>query len=115
VPGFGGASAVYQLTSAGDIMATGPNSNTASDVGDWLAPKSGMGSFQVFGTLVSTTTPCGSGTMGTWLDLSTNQTWAVGRGGPSGTVSCTFNIQIRNSSNPSVILGTAQIFLQATN
>jgi YD repeat-containing protein len=112
--GFSGGSAIYQLTSAGDIMVTQPTSSTAIDGGDWLAPKSGMGSFQVMSTQVSSSA-CSSATHGTWLNLSSNQTWVVGRGGPSGTTACTFDIQIRHSSNPSVILGTARIGISITN
>jgi hypothetical protein len=112
--GFSGGSAIYQLTSAGDIMVTQPTSSTAIDGGDWLAPKSDMGNFQVMSTLVSSTA-CSSATHGTWLSLSSNQTWVVGRGGPSGTTACTFDIQIRHSSNPSVILGTARIGISITN
>jgi chitodextrinase len=115
VPGFNGSSAIYQLTTAGDIMVTQPTSATAIDGGDWLSPKSGMGSFQVMGTLSSGSGPCSSATMNTWLNLTTNQTWAVGRGGPSGNTACAFDIQIRHSSNPSVILGTAHISISATN
>jgi YD repeat-containing protein len=114
IPG-GGPSAIYQLTTAGDIMVTQPSSATAIDGGDWLAPKIGMSGFQVFATLAPGSAACGSGGMGSWLDLTSNLTWAVGRGGPSGTTACSFDIQIRNSGNPSVILGTARIGLSATN
>jgi chitodextrinase len=115
IPGFNGSSAIYQLTTAGDIMVTQPTSATAIDGGDWLTPKSGMANFQVMGTLASGSGACSSATMNTWLNLTSNQTWAVGRGGPSGTTACTFDIQIRHSSNPSVILGTARITISATN
>jgi len=110
----GGTTATYALTSAGDIMASPQTSPTPTDVGDWLTPKSGMGNFQVRATaLVST---CSTGTMGSWLNLSANQTWTRQvLGGPGSVASCTFRIEIRNSSSPSVILGTADIQLVAQN
>jgi hypothetical protein len=94
-------------------MVSQPTSSTVIDGGDWLSPKSDMGSFQVMSTLVSGT--CSSATHNTWLNLSANQTWVVGRGGPSGTTACTFDLQVRHSGNPSVIVGTARIGISITN
>jgi YD repeat-containing protein len=111
--GFSGGAAVYQLRSTGDLWASS-SSATVTDVGDWLTPMSGMSNFQVMGTLVSGTA-CSSGTMNSWLSLGSHVAWAMGRGGPSGTSSCTFDLQIRHSSNPTVILGTARIGLTITN
>jgi hypothetical protein len=113
VPGFGGGFAVYQLDHLGDIKTSQPTNSQEIPQGEWIAPKSGMGNYQVRGTQVSGT--CGSNN--TWLNLGVNPgpTWGVGRGGPSGTVACVVDIQIRETSNPSVILGTARISLQFTN
>jgi YD repeat-containing protein len=114
IPGLNGSSAQYQLSNTGDIMTTQSNSATLIDVGDWLVPKTGIGSFQVMATLVSSSA-CSFGTMNTWLNLSSSVGWVVGRGGPSGNTGCTFDIQIRHSSNPSAILGTARIIITASN
>jgi YD repeat-containing protein len=107
-------SAVYQLRASGDIWASGTPSSTVTDVGDWLAPKSGMGSYEVNATALSGT--CTAGPMGaaTWTSLSADVAWAIGKGPPAGSASCTFDLKIRHTSNPSVILGTAQIALTIT-
>ena len=116
IPGFNGGAALYQLNPSGDILTTSPSSGTLGDVGDWLAPKSGMGSFEVFVTLFSGASGSCGGQVNTWVSLgSGTPTWAAGRGGPSGTTSCTFDIQIRHTSNPSVIIATARIGLTINN
>jgi hypothetical protein len=97
----------YQLRSSGDIWS----GSGSADTGDWLSPKVGMSGFQAMATPVSGT--CGSGSMTTWLAIA-DVSWGIGKGQPAGTVSCTFNLQIRHTSNPSVIQGTAQIVLSVT-
>jgi YD repeat-containing protein len=111
--GSGGGAAVYILKSTGDLWGTS-SSTSVVDFGDWLVPKSGMGQFEVYATLVSSTA-CSGGPMNTWTSLGGDVTYSAGRGGPiSGVTTCTFNLQIRHSSNPSVILATAQIALTAS-
>jgi chitodextrinase len=105
---FQGA-AVYQLRSSGDIWSG--SSTSVTDTGDWLAPKTGMSSFQVRATPVSGA--CTSGTMNSWLSIS-DVSWSVGKGPPPGQATCTFDLQIRHTGNPSVILGTARIYLSIT-
>jgi chitodextrinase len=118
IPGFNGGAALYQLNPSGDILTTSASSGTLGDVSDWISPKSGMGNFQAFATLVSgpgASGGCG-GTLNTWVSLgSGTPTWAAGRGGPSGSTTCVFDLQIRHSADPSVILGTARITLTITN
>jgi chitodextrinase len=110
----GSATAVYVITNAGDILTSGATSNTNSDTGDWLTPKSGMSNYQARATPVSGT--CGGGTMNTWITLSGSPAWAKGIGGPvAQTVSCSFTLEIRHSANPALILGTAHIALSARN
>ncbi len=108
------STATYVLSGAGDIIIS-PTFNSGSvDVGDWLVPKSGMGNFEVRATPGSGT--CQGGTFNTWTSLGTSQAWASVAGGPSPrSASCSFTIQIRKSSNPGVILGTATISLSASH
>jgi chitodextrinase len=118
IPGWNGGAVQYYLTSGGDVLASSASSSVPVDVDDWLAPKSGMSGFQVFATLVSlsgTSNACGS--FNTWIGLTASSSigFGVGRGGPSGTANCTFDLQIRHTSNPSAILGTARIVLTFRN
>jgi YD repeat-containing protein len=106
-----GGAAVYQIRSTGDIWASG-TTTTVGDVGDWLVPKTGMAGFEVRALPVSGA--CTSGTFTTWLSPSNEPSWSVGRGGTAGVSSCTIDVEIRHSGNPSVILGTARIFLTMT-
>jgi YD repeat-containing protein len=117
LPGFGGGSALYQLNPSGDLLTTSASSGSLSDVGDWLAPKSGMGNFEVFVTLFSgPSSNCGGTGVNSWVSLgSGTPTWAAGRGGPSGTTTCQFDLQVRHTGNPSVILATARITLTISN
>ena len=100
----GSPQAVYVLSSSGDILASPPTSIPPVDSGDWLAPKVGMTNFQVLATLVSGS--CGTGSFNSWLNISNGPSWSrVGIG------TCVLNLQIRNTADTSVILGTAQITL----
>jgi hypothetical protein len=55
-------------------------------------------------TLVSGS--CGTGSFNSWLNISNGPSWSrVGIG------TCVLNLQIRNTADTSVILGTAQITL----
>jgi YD repeat-containing protein len=111
----GGTTATYSLTAAGDIAASQATSSATIDVGDWLAPKVGMSGFQARATL-GASGPCSSGPMGTWVGLGSAVTWTRSVSGPLGSsLTCVFTLEIRHSSNPSVILGTAQITIVAVN
>lgn len=105
----GTATAQYSLTNLGDIVATG-GTNTTSDVGDWLTPKTNIGSFSVYATVVSGAVS--SGTTGAWLNLATTRTWTVSRTAAGGTTTTVLDISIRSDSD-GVTRATARITLSA--
>lgn len=95
---------VYMLQSTGDIFHSTPTGTPPVDSGlDWLSPKVGMASFEV---RASSPSNCTLGTYNQWLSLSSSPNWSRVNVG-----TCTFTMQIRHASNPSVILGTATITL----
>jgi chitodextrinase len=111
----GGTTATYSLTAAGDIATSQATSPATIDVGDWLAPKVGMSGFQARATL-GASGPCSTGPMSTWVGLGSAVTWTRSVSGPLGSSqTCVFTLEIRHSSNPSVILGSAQITIVAVN
>jgi len=84
------ASASWTLESDGDIAKTGAG---AGDIGDWIAPKGAApGSYECRATLNSGDTP--SGTLGSWLALTSNRTWSHTTSGP-GVLTCELLIEIR--------------------
>ncbi len=71
------ALAQFELTSGGDIRATG-GTNTVNDIGDWLAPKAQMDQFEC--RLVQNSgTALGGAALSTWLNLGTTRTWTLAR------------------------------------
>lgn len=71
------ALAQFQLESDGDIGATG-GTNTVSDIGDWLAPKTNFSDFEC--RLVQNSgTALGGAALNTWLNLGTTRTWTLAR------------------------------------
>ncbi len=105
----GGATAQFELTSAGDVRMTNGN-NSVVDVGDWLAPKTNMAGFDCMLTLNSGTSPTGSA-LATWLNLGTTRNWQITRGGSGvNTNNCT--VQIRNAVSLTV-LDTATVLMTA--
>jgi chitodextrinase len=108
----GGTTASYSITSTGDLLHSQPASQANADYGDWLSPKVGMSGFQVYVTVDSN--PCSSGTFNTWLNLSATQTFTRSVTGTRGaTQQCNITLQIRHSSNPSVILATGHVAITA--
>jgi hypothetical protein len=104
------STALYILTADGDIRVSDVVGSGTSDVGDWLTPKSGMSSYQVRGTHG---TPACNGPSGTWQSLSSANVWYITAGHPNTYAYCYVFIEIRHSSNPSVILDSAWITLAA--
>lgn len=104
------ASVSYSLQSDGDIEKEEGLGNN-SDIGDWLAPKSGMGNYEVRATEVSgfVTVPTSSA-VDTWLSLGTTRTWYKESG--SGLKEVVLLIEIRPAGGGAV-LDSATITLQA--
>jgi hypothetical protein len=105
--GFRSATAGYRLTSAG--LAQVLVNITYTTVETWCTPTSEAGNYEVLATLVSGNTP--SGTLGSWVALSTSQEWALSRNVPQNA-SCIFTVQIRRTGTVTV-LATATIELEA--
>lgn len=107
ITGAAVAQAHYQLQSSGDIMASMSASTALEHVGDWLSPKSGMSNFQVR----QASGNCAGVAVGSWV---ASGNWLVTANSPQTIATCSMTIQIRAVSNPSEILGSAFITLQAT-
>lgn len=112
----GAGTASYSLTSGGVIMASQAKSPAITSVGNWLSPQTGMSGFEARATLNSSS-PCAGSALGSWLNLGSTLTWTVTNSGTfmGSSASCAFKLEIRQASNPGVILGTAQIAVVAVN
>jgi hypothetical protein len=106
----------YGLTDLGDI--TNRLDNVSSDVGDWLAPKIGMGGYEVQATQVSSTVrrpnyTAGSASFAKFIRLDTTREWKLSAtvGEPSQTVELAIEIRDRNSHET---LAIATIVLDST-
>jgi hypothetical protein len=102
------ASASIEFQSDGDIITVGDLGSV--DEGDWISPKaSAPGSYEIRATLVSGDTP--SGTLGSWLALTSNRTWTNNKPGAApGVRSCQLTIEIRLGST---VLDTTTVDLYA--
>jgi hypothetical protein len=104
--------AVYVLTSAGDIITSDAVGNGTSDVGDWLSPKSGMSNFQVRATAGNCIGPA----LNVWQPLSGSPNWHITAHTvqPHNYAGCTATLEISAIANPGVILATWGISLNAS-
>ena len=76
----GSASVSYRLTSTGDIEWISSMFGT-QDIGDWISPKSGApGLYEVRADLALGSGALTSGTLGSWLALTSSRTWTLERG-----------------------------------
>ena len=108
---FGTATATLTAESDGEVSGVG---STGLTTPDWwsAAPDVGVGAdYEIRATLLSGTTPT-SGTLGTWLSLSSNRSWSMVRS-TDGTSSCSLTIEIRDTAT-STVQGTATWSLSAT-
>jgi hypothetical protein len=111
----GDAQAVFQLTSAGDIVRTTDGTNVTADAGDWINPKVDMALYESRFDLLSGT--LSAGTTGTWQALSSNRSWVKARVrmvDGVGTSSATGTLQIRLASSGTVV-ASVTIALHAQN
>lgn len=102
----GTVSAVYRLTSTGNIEGTNGTSSQP-DRGDWISPKSNFNLYSARVTPQSGTTPGGSGN-NVWLNLGTSREWSIT--GSSFSVSG-FLVEIRLDST-GIVQDSATISLQ---
>ncbi len=104
------ATASYSLGNDGDIDRTA-GTNTVSDQGDWISPRTGMAGYEARATVTSGALT--SGTEGTWLSLASTRTWSLTISGVApGSGSCVFTLEIRRALD-GVVLDTATITLTA--
>lgn len=103
----GTATAQYQIKSDGTLWFTSGN-NTLVQSSDWL-DFGASSSYEVRATLTSGTLD--SGTTGSWLSLSTTQTWSISQG-IVGVNTAAITIEIRNATT-GVVVDTAYITLYA--
>jgi len=102
------ASTGYRLTSAG-LAQTQSGLGAYATVETWCTPTSEAINYDVLVTVTAGT--LSSGTSGTWVSLSTTQTWT--RTATIGTNSlCTFTVEIRRTGTTTV-LDSATISLEA--
>lgn len=104
------ATAVYILTSAGDIRYT-DGDDTVQDLGDWITPQTNMANYESRVTVTSGTLT--TGTEGAWQNLGTTRSWTKSRTVTAGSSSCTFTLEIRRASD-AVVVDSATITLTAT-
>jgi hypothetical protein len=104
-----GSTAVYVLTHHGDIITTLSSGRNTADVSDWIIPKTNMSDYQVRATANTCTGPA----TGVWLPLSVSYSWHVMVSVPAWSASCSVSLEISAIANPSVILDSASITLQA--
>jgi hypothetical protein len=101
------ATAGYRLDSDGAAYQTVFSGAYVAIGGEWLLSGSAA-DYEARATKVSGTTP--SGTLGSWLALSSDRTWSLTT--TAGNASCVLTIEIRNATTLAV-LDTATITLEA--
>jgi hypothetical protein len=106
--------AFYHLSNTGDIYTNSDawGDYSSVDAGDWLSPKSGMSDYQV--RFSNQWGDC-QGTFGTWITMTSNALALAYVTAPYENVNtfCSFTVEIRAVANPSVILDSASIWLNA--
>lgn len=95
------ATASFNLQADGDIDATATN-NTIADRDDWLAPKIGMSGYEVRATLQSGG-PMTTGTMGSYLALSSDRTWTLVQSG-IGSIGAVVRYEFRKTGDTAILL-----------
>jgi hypothetical protein len=106
--------AYYHLSTSGDIYTNSDvwDDYSSVDAGDWLSPKSGMSDYQV--RFSNPQYSC-QGAFNTWINLSGPAVAMVYVAAQYENFNafCSFTVEIRATANPSVILDSAYIWLNA--
>jgi chitodextrinase len=103
-----GGTAQFWLERDGDLWHN-MSGGIGQDFGDWLSPKAGMSSLEVFATVQAGT--C-RGTFNVWLPFTNDRSWYAMHTATSGSTSCTVALQIRKIGTTTV-LGTGTITARA--
>lgn len=94
------ARATYRLENTGDVFKF--VNGVATDVGDWINPKTGMSDYECRATLASGQSPS-SGALGTWQGLETSREWnLVDEVRSGGFLNSTLTIEIRDKATQTV-------------
>ena len=111
--GAGPASCTLTINSSGSWGVVGGWLGSLGS-GSWINNTANAGNYSVRWTNTAGTLSSG-GPAGSWLALTSSQTFAVSRGGVAGTKSCTGTVDFALTSNTSVILATSSVTISATN
>ena len=109
----------YEVSFEGDgylhYDANGGLSGTFNESTSWILPheRSVGGPFYVKATEFSYNDGTKSGTMGSWIDISTNPAWRITRPNVAGTGSSTWVITFELSVDQSTVLASANISITA--
>jgi len=111
VPAGETAVASYQIASNGKVFKI--EGATTTEIEQWCTPTSAAGDYEVWATLNSSTgSGLSSGTTGSWLALTSNQTWTVTESTSGNLSGAELGMQIRKTGTGTV-LATATINIEA--
>lgn len=102
------AGAGYSLVNTGAIQTR--VNFVASGAGNWITPQTGMSGYDARATVTGGGGGSLSGTVGSWVNLASSQTWELSSAVSGALVSRTLLIEIRDAATLSV-LTTATITL----
>ena len=113
--GAGSQTATYTLESDGDVVtATTPLGS--SDIGDWIDPKASAPSdYEVQATLNAGTLSGGSSATGSWLALTSNRSWTLGRVTVGVADQVELTIEIRKGSGATLASATVTLDAERTS
>ena len=103
------AEAGYRLNSNGKVYKN--QNGSLTEIETWCTPTSEASNYEARVTLISGTTP--SGSVGTWVALSSTRDWTIQETIPGDTDTSSFTVEIRRTGTTTV-LDSATIDLSAT-
>jgi hypothetical protein len=105
------ARVVFSVNSNGTVLATGDTAGTLASY-NWITPTTGSTTYYVRATLTSGT--FSSGTTGTWLALTSNQSWVtLFTSNSPGNKTTTATFEIATDSGGTNVVVSASISLEA--
>lgn len=106
--GYGPQTAGYRLNTSG--VAQSLNNGVSATLETWRL-SGATADYEAMATAVSGT--ISSGTVGSWIALTTSPEWSVTRSAPGTYKEATIAVEIRLSASPFTVLDSAQINLSA--
>ena len=108
--GTGSQTAAYSVNSDGTVKLNG----SATVFENWISDATKAGNYQVRATFVSGNT-LSSGTLGTWMTLTSNRFWNLTNAASNDTtLSTVLTVEIRDTAT-STVRATATITISATS